>query len=208
MLQEEARANIQAAAGEHVGVVVNRPRCTVQRPAVGLRRIGHLRSGKGTENQPRLFPCQRCGGGAEDLLKQRQGGIVDIPRFRGGDDAGFWRDNLAQRAQLLLQQRQLLRNLNEHQRRRGRQFAQGILKTYALFINAVHPQVVAGRQLRYVGIVDADRVAFRQRAAQRAEAVIENERQAVDIIHLLQQIFIRRFPRLKRFLFSIWREPL
>lgn len=83
-----------------------------------------------------------------------------------------------------------------------------ILKTYALFINAVHPQVVAGRQLRDVGIVDADRIAFRQRATQRAEAVIENERQAVDIIHLLQQIFIRRFPRLKRFLFSIRREPL
>jgi hypothetical protein len=45
-------------------------------------------------------------GGAEDLLKQRQGGIVDIARFRG-DDAGFRRDNFAQRAQLLLQQRQL-----------------------------------------------------------------------------------------------------
>ena len=208
MFQEEARANIQAAAGEHVGVVVDRPRRTVQLPAIGLRRIGHLRRGKGTENQPRLFPCQRCGGGAENLLKQRQGGIVDIPRFRGGNNAGFRRDNFAQSAQLLLQQRQLFRHLNEHQRRCRRQFAQGILKTYALFINTVHPQVVAGRQLRYVGIVDADRVAFRERTAQRAEAVIENERQAVDVIHLLQQIFIRRFPCLKRFFFSVRWEPL
>jgi hypothetical protein len=38
----------------------------------------------------------------------------------------------------------------------------------------------------------------RQRAGERAEAVVEDERQAVDVIHLLQQIFIRRFPRLKR----------
>jgi hypothetical protein len=34
--------------------------------------------------------------------------------------------------------------------------------------------------------------------SERAEAVVEDERQAVDVIHLLQQIFIRRFPRLKR----------
>ena len=30
----------------------------------------------------------------------------------------------------------------------------------------------------------------------------------VDVIHLLQQIFIRRFPCLKRFFFSVRWEPL
>ena len=67
---------------------------------------------------------------------------------------------------------------------------------------------MAGRQLGNKGIVDADGVALRQRAGERAEAVVEDERQAVDVIHLLQQIFIRRFPRLKRFFFSVRWEPL
>lgn len=41
---------------------------------------------------------------------------------------------------------------------------------------------------------------FRQRAGQRAKRVIQDQNRAADfsLIQLLQQIFIRRFPRLKR----------
>ena len=41
---------------------------------------------------------------------------------------------------------------------------------------------------------------FRQRTAQRAKRVIQDQNRAADfsLIQLLQQIFIRRFPRLKR----------
>ena len=208
MLQEETRADIQPAAGKNVGVVMDGPRRAVQLPAVGLRRIGKLRSGENAVDQTRFFPRQRGGGGAEDFFKQRQRRVVHITGFRRGDDAGFRRDYFAQGAQLLFQQRQLFWHLNQHQRRRGRQRAQAILKAHALFIDTVHPQVVAGRQLGNKGVVDTDRVALRQRAGERAEAVVEDERQAVDVIHLLQQIFIRRFPCLKRFFFSVRWEPL
>lgn len=55
MLQEETRADIQPAAGKNVGVVMDGPRRAVQLPAVGLRRIGKLRSGENAVDQTRFF---------------------------------------------------------------------------------------------------------------------------------------------------------
>ena len=120
MLQEETRADIQPAAGKNVGVVMDGPRRAVQLPAVGLRRIGKLRSGENAVDQTRFFPGQRGGGGAEDFFKQRQRLDVHITGFRRGDDAGVRLNYYSQGAQLLFQQRQLFWHLNQHQRRRGR----------------------------------------------------------------------------------------
>ncbi|VGP28141.1 hypothetical protein SB00094_01133 [Klebsiella variicola subsp. tropica] len=69
MFEEEARADIQAAAGKNVGMVMDGPRRAVQLPAVGLRRIGKLRRGENAVDQTRFFPRQRGGGGAKDFLK-------------------------------------------------------------------------------------------------------------------------------------------
>ena len=61
-------------------------------------------------------------------------------------------------------------------------------------------QVFTRRQLAQVGIADAVWRVLRQGASQRAKRVIQDQNRAADfsLIQLLQQIFIRRFPRLKR----------
>ena len=77
---------------------------TAYRPAaaVGLRRIGHLRRGKGTENQPRLFHASDVVV-VPRIFSNSARVELDIRAFA----AAMMRvsgDNLAQRAQLLLQQ--------------------------------------------------------------------------------------------------------
>ncbi|MNV71002.1 hypothetical protein D3C71_1639930 [compost metagenome] len=54
-------------------------------------------------------------------------------------------------------------------------------------------------QLTHVGIADAVRLMSVQCAGQRAEVVVENQHRTIAnvyIFKLLQQIFVRRFPRL------------
>ncbi|MNL79598.1 hypothetical protein D3C87_2062430 [compost metagenome] len=61
-------------------------------------------------------------------------------------------------------------------------------------------QVLAGGEFAEIGIADAVRRMLGQRAGQRTEGIIQDQNRAADfgVIQLLQQIFIRRFPRLQR----------
>ena len=200
MFHKETRADIQPGAGEDVRVVVDGPVGPFQLPAQGLRRVGQLRCAEGTVDQARFFPGQRGGGRAEDLLEQLERRSVNIARFGSRDNARFRRHDLTQRAQLLLQQRHGFWHFDQHHARRLRVVRGAVEELHAGFFDVVMAQVFTRRQLAQVGIADTVRRVLRQGAAQRAKGVIQDQNRAADfsLIQLLQQIFIRRFPRLKR----------
>ena len=147
VFHKETRADIQTGAGEDVRMVVDGPVGPFQFPAQRVRRVGQLGCGERTVDQARFFPGQRRGGWAKDLLKQLQRRSVNITRFGTRDDAGFWRDDLTQRAQLLLQQRHGFWHFDEHHARRLRVVRGAVEELHAGFVDVVMAQVFTRRQL-------------------------------------------------------------
>ena len=125
---------------------------------------------------------------------------MDITRLGPRDNTRLWGYDVAQCAQLLFQQRHCFRHFDQHHARRLRVVRGAVEELNAGFVDVVVAQVFPRRQLAQVGITDAVRRVFCQSAAQRAKRVIQDQNRAADfsVIQLLQQIFIRRFPRLKR----------
>ena len=171
-----------------------------QLPAQGFWRVGKLRSTESAVDQAGFFPRQRGGGWSQHFLEQLNGRGVDITRFCARNNARLWRHNLTQGTQLLLQQSHGFRDLNQHHARRLRILCGAVEELHAAFIELVVAQVLARRQLAQIGITDAVRCMFDQRTTQCAESIIQDQNRAANfcLIQLLQQIFIRRFPRLKR----------
>ena len=147
MLHKEARADIQPSTGEDVRVVVDSPVGAFQLPAQGLGGFSQRRFGKGAVDQSRLFPCQRGGGWAQHFFKQLKRRSMDITRFCTGKNARFWRDYVAQRTQLLLQQRHGFRQLNQYDARRLWVFRGAVEELHARLGNVVVAQVFTRRQL-------------------------------------------------------------
>ena len=125
---------------------------------------------------------------------------MHITRFCPGDNARLRRYHFAQRAQLLLQQRHGFWQLYQHHARRLRILRGAVEEFDARLGNIVVAQVLACGKLAEIGVANAVRRMFRQRTAQRAEGIIQDQHRAANlgIVQLLQQIFIRRFPRQQR----------
>jgi hypothetical protein len=78
MLHKQACADIQRAARENVGVIVDLIRGAIQRPDLRGTGFAQGRLAELTEDQPRFFPRQRGFRLADDLFKQLQGGVMDL----------------------------------------------------------------------------------------------------------------------------------
>ncbi len=200
MLDKKARADIQSGTGEDVGVVMDSPVGAFQLPAERLRGSGQLRFAERTVDQSGFFPRQRSGGWTQHFFKQFQRRGMYITRFCPGDDARFWRYHFAQRTQLLLQQRHGFWQLNQHHARRLRIISGTVEELDARLGNVVVTQVLTRGKLAEIGVANAVRRMFRQRTAQRAEGIIQDQHRAANlgIVQLLQQIFICSFPRQQR----------
>ncbi|SVK49251.1 Uncharacterised protein [Acinetobacter baumannii] len=125
---------------------------------------------------------------------------MHVAGFGAGDDQRVFGHDVAQRAQLLFQQRQRFRHANQHHCRRRRQLGQAVQQRDLLGIQTVELEVVTRRQLAHVRVADAVRAMRVQRTGQGAEVIVENQHRAaadIYIFKLLQQIFVRCFPRLQ-----------
>ena len=146
MFHKETRPDIQTGTGKDVRVVVDGPVGTFQFPAQRFWRVGQRRCAEGAVDQACFFPGKRRGGRAEDLLEQLQRRGVNITRFGTRDNAGFWRDDFTQRAQLLLQQRHGFWHLNQHHARRLRVVRGAVEELHAGLFDVVMAQVFTRRQ--------------------------------------------------------------
>lgn len=212
MVQEEAGADVEALGAEDPGVVDNRPagdgadtfgQVVAVRPwagGAGQGRVG------GAEDQSGLLDREGGSGGADDPLEQFEGGGVDLLHHAGADDDGVGMHGRGEPVQLVLQERQTLRDAYEEDVDPLRWRVPGRQETYGVRVVTVAGKVRQGGALREVRVGDLYRTVPGQHGGQRTPAVAHHDHGAgqvdrlcsIDPLQLPQQIFVGSVPGAER----------